>query len=119
VGYHGVSGLAPWLDANAAYRIRQWPDFGVIPATPVRLRLAAMLSLKACTRAELLAGLEESAEEIDRILNALAVTGLLNVNSVAASEPEPEAAPRQVVSMERGIVKSFIRGLRSRLGIGS
>jgi hypothetical protein len=111
--YHASTQLAPWLDPSGGFRTRRWPDFGVIPATRPRLQLLAALSRRESRRTELVALGHASAEEVDRVLNALSLCDLLDSDRSAISPPA-----RHATAAAPGFLRTLIGGLRQRLGWG-
>lgn len=76
--------LLQQLDAAAAYRLRRWPDFGVIGRRSQDLRCTALLTQRAMApmQLSLLAGIPLGT--IGSYLNACALCGLLDRPEVAA-----------------------------------
>jgi hypothetical protein len=114
-GLHGPAVLAPWLDASAAYRLRRWPDFGLVRATRAQLALAALMTHAAHTRARLVQLSKQSAAEVDRFLNACAMAGVL----VGTSENVQVADTATFITSSAARLGGLIRGLRSRLGLAN
>ena len=112
-GLHGPATLAPWLDAHAAYRLRRWPDFGLVRATRSQLALAALLTHAAHTRTRLVQLSQQSADAVDRFLNACAMAGVL----VGTSESTPVAETSTFITSSAARLGGLIRGLRNRLGL--
>jgi hypothetical protein len=120
-GYHAADYLAPWLDADARFRITRWPNFGLIRPLPSQIRLAALLGTKALTIEELMSRVKVTRTEVVRTLNALDVCDLLAVVTQAApkaalpEKPAP-ALPAQA-SQAAGGVRNLLRLMRKRLGL--
>lgn len=76
-GMRGPASLAPWLDANATWTLRQWPDFGVVGAEPGAIELAALLGRNRLSTERLLRLSGQDAAQVNRFLNAAAMAGLL------------------------------------------
>lgn len=112
-GLHGPATLAPWLDAHAAYRLRRWPDFGLVRATRAQLALAALLARTAHTRTRLAQLSQQPADAVDRFLNACAMAGVL----VGTSENTPAAETSTFMASSAARLGGLIRGLRNRLGL--
>lgn len=90
--WHASTTLAPWLDSGACFRIREWPDFGVIAPTRQQLQLVAAMAHRAFSRAQLTRLAEAETSEVDRLLNALSLCDLLGVEKNLAA-PGRAAAP--------------------------
>lgn len=113
--YAAGATLAPWLRADAAFRVRHWPDFGVIPPTRARLQLVAALSGRSCTRNELARLTGAPRGEIDRVLSALSLCGFLHPDDSAVRD----AHGGGVASSRPGtMIRALIGGLRKRLHLG-
>ena len=112
VGLSASTELAPWLSATTSYRLRRWPDFGRIEATPAMLRLSAAAATAANTPPALAASAQLSMAQTHRFLNAASLAGLLVVapHSATASRSAP-AAP--------GSWTRLFGGLRRRLGMAN
>lgn len=100
--------LAPWLDAGMQFRLRHWPDFGLIPVARSTLRLAALSAQKLWTLPQLVDTGVAGRGEVVRFVNAMSVSGLL-VTHAAPPRPAPPPKP--------GLVAGLLRGLRLRLGL--
>jgi hypothetical protein len=100
--------LAPWLEAGMQFRLRHWPDFGLIPVSHSTLRLAALSAQKLWTLQRLVEAAVASRGEVVRFVNAMSVSGLLVTH---AAPPRPKPAPKP------GLVAGLLRGLRVRLGL--
>lgn len=109
VGYYAAAELAPWLSEHTAYRLRRWPDFGRIEATPAILRLSAAAATVATTPAALASATGLPAAEVHRFLNAASLAGVL------ASAPRSEARPHPHETT--GGWTRLLGGLRRRLGM--
>ncbi|MEO8672831.1 MAG: hypothetical protein ABI411_16045 [Tahibacter sp.] len=115
-GLHGPPGLAPWLDGEATYRLRRWPDFGLLRGTRHQLLASATLARRACTR-EMLCGITgQSTLAIDAFLNASSMTGLL-ATSIDSQVAQTEHSGG--FTMSTGQLAGFLRGLRDRLGLSA
>ena len=113
-GLHGPETPAPWLDRQAAHRLRRWPDFGRLRGTRDQLALAALLTHGSYSRTRLIETSRQPAGRVDRFLNACALAGVLHSSS------EPTAAndgTSTFVSNSAARLGGLIRGLRSRLGL--
>lgn len=114
--WHASDALAPWVDANALYRLRRWPDFGLLRGTREQLALAALLTHASYSRAQLIQSSRQPAANVDRFLNACALAGVL----ASAGEAAPAAEPAGTfIAASAARLGGLIRGLRSRLGLTS
>ncbi len=98
-GMRGPVSLAPWLDANATWTLRQWPDFGVVGVEPGAIELAALLGRNRLSTERLLRLSGQEAAQVNRFLNASAMAGLLlrapdllAVNPNAKTQTAPASA---------------------------
>lgn len=112
--WHASLRLAPWLDGAASFRIRRWPDFGLIPVQRAQLQIVAALARRDCTRAELARLAPSPRGDVERVLNALSLCGLL-----AHGGGEAAAPPSRSAHPQSGFLRGLIDGLRERLGRGS
>lgn len=103
-----ASSLAPWLDAGMQFRLRHWPDFGLVPVARSTLRLAALAAQRLWTVPRLAAAAMVPDAEVVRFVNAMSVSGLLVTH---AAPPRARAAGRG------GFVGALLRGLRTKLGL--
>lgn len=113
-GWHATDALAPWVDRNATYRLRRWPDFGLLRGTREQLALAALLTHSNHSRARLLELSRQAATNVDRFLNACALAGVLATTADATVAADGAGA---FLSQSAARLGGLIRGLRSRLGL--
>ncbi len=118
--YHTSDMLAPWLSEAVPYRLRRWPDLGLLrPADPAalgaQLRITATLDSAPATAAELPTRAGVSQEQAVRTLNALAACDLIEV-AVAAT-----AAERTSFKIERPKMgfRQLFDSIRRHLHLGS
>ncbi|MEO7323690.1 MAG: hypothetical protein ABIW82_02570 [Dokdonella sp.] len=108
-GLHEGAGLAPWLEPEATFHLRRWPDFGMLRATRQDLTLAALLSQGSFTRQALAQSTGKPVSDIDRFISACATSGILASNALSATLPAPFRAPTRFGGL--------IRSLRRHLGL--
>lgn len=108
-GLHEGAGLAPWLEPDAAFHLRRWPDFGMLRATRQDLTLAALLSQGNFTRESLAQSTQKPMGDIDRFISACATSGILASNTHCAAPAALSAAPTRFGGL--------IRSLRRHLGL--
>ncbi|TDR48544.1 hypothetical protein DFR29_101164 [Tahibacter aquaticus] len=113
-GLHGPETPAPWLDRQAAHRLRRWPDFGRLRGTRDQLALAALLTHGSYSRTRLIETSRQSAGRVDRFLNACALSGVLHSSNEAIAAND---ATNTFVANSAARLGGLIRGLRSRLGL--
>lgn len=113
-GWHAVDTPAPWIEHNATYRLRRWPDFGLLRGTREQLALAALLTHGSCSRARLIEVSGQPASTVDRFLNACALAGVLASTGDAAVPAENAST---FIASSAAKLGGLIRGLRSRLGL--
>lgn len=106
--WHASSALAPWLDPDALYGIRRWPDFGTIPPSRQQLQLVAMIARRPLSRIALARAVEASSSEIDRTLNALSLCGFI------APKPAPQVRAQDTSPLP-GFIRSLLGSLRRRI----
>lgn len=114
-GWYADAALAPLADVHASYRLRRWPDFGLLRGTRDQLALAALLTRAGHSRARLIELSQQPAASVDRFLNACALAGVLAVTATADPLPANDASAFIANSAAR--LGGMIRGLRSRLGL--
>jgi hypothetical protein len=88
-GFHASDGLSPQLRPDVRYRIRRWPNFGLIRPQPAQLRLAAGLSSRPASLNELIRTGTVPRGMAIRTFNALYCCGLLDRMEPAASPSRP------------------------------
>lgn len=109
--------LAPWLRSGARFRLRRWPDFGVIRSSRASMQIVAWLASGSRSAAELVRLSAAPPTLVHRTLNALSVCRLLTMELPdAAMTTERGASARPAHSP--GLIKSLVSGLRKRLGWG-
>jgi hypothetical protein len=114
VGMNGPNQLAPWLLADAAYRLRRWPDFGRLGATHDVIELSALLAAGAHTPASLVDASGLAPAEVHRFLTAASLACLLT------SAPRVEtSAPLPTASQPKSGWMRFVGDLRRRLRAAS
>lgn len=106
-----IKQLLPWLDANANFQLKRWPYLGSLPKSRERLTLCALLSKKSLPRTQLRQLAQCGGEELDRFLNASAISGLLRIDSTSVVTLLPNAGASRFGGL--------IRGLRARLGLSA
>ncbi|GMV30764.1 MAG: hypothetical protein AMXMBFR59_28890 [Rhodanobacteraceae bacterium] len=116
-GWHADTALAPLADGHATYRLRRWPDFGLLRGTREQLALAALLTRASHGRMRLIELSQQPAGSVDRFLNACALAGVLAVTATAETVPAGDASAFIANSAAR--LGGMIRGLRSRLGLAN
>jgi hypothetical protein len=100
------TGLAPWLDATAGFRLLHWPDFGEIGADPQGAGLCTLISTRALDVATIAQKLELPQELVQCAINALSLCGALVSEPVRAGTRSSlrrigAVAPRQTSLFER------------------
>lgn len=115
-GWHAADTLAPWIKHNVFYRLRRWPDFGLLRGAREQLALAAILTRTSCSRAQLIKTSGQPAPTVDRFLNACALAGVLTSTGDAAV---PANNAGTFIANSAARLGGLIRGLRSRLGLAS
>lgn len=90
IGAGAPRDLAPWLDADAYYRLQRWPDLGRLGSRPVWIELSAIAASRAFRPRDLVASRPDAAI-VHRFLSACSLAGLL----VPATRPSdaPVAVP--------------------------
>lgn len=113
-GWHATDVLAPWVEHPASYRLRRWPDFGLLRGTREQIALAALLTHASYSRARLVETSRQTASSVDRFLNACALAGVLA--TTAETVPTADGAGA-FIAHSAARLGGLIRGLRSRLGL--
>lgn len=83
------------VDANRAYRLRRWPDFGFIGRRSADLKLTALLSQKHLTPTHLTVVSGVPATLVNGFMNACALCGLLDASEAPASVVRTTPGPAQ------------------------
>lgn len=112
-GWHASDALAVWVDPGATYRLRRWPDFGLLRGTREQLALAALLTHAGYTRARLIEAAHQPPANVDRFLNACALAGVLT----SANDSGAGHDGATFIANSAARLGGLIRGLRSRLGL--
>lgn len=106
-----ASARSATLSADARYRLLRWPDFGERQPDRLQLRLLAALSARPCTRADLMRVQGATPADVDRALEEVSRSGLLQAQGAIV---ENNAAPAA-----SGFLRGLLGGLRKSLGIGA
>jgi hypothetical protein len=113
-GFGAGEVLAPWLNAQARYRVTAWPDFGVIRPDAGVLRAVALLAAQPQDPQSLATGARISLGQAHRVLNALSLCEVLTT-AAATSAGNANAS---AIAQPRGGFAGFLRKLRGHLGLG-
>jgi hypothetical protein len=114
-GFHASNGLSPHLRPDVRYRIRRWPNFGLIRPQPAQLRLAAGLSSRPASLNELIRQRAVSRDTGIRTFNALYCCGLLDRAQAPAPPRVPPAAAPEAPS--RPGLTRLLDSMRRHLGL--
>jgi hypothetical protein len=106
----GQKGLLQWIDPQAAYSLRRWPDFAVLKHRPDQQRIAVLLMNRAAAIADIVRLAQVDEHAVNEFLNAASLTGRL----VATDAPRTVAFARS--QNER---PALLQRLRKALGIGA
>jgi hypothetical protein len=100
--------LLPWIDPEAAYSLRRWPDFALLKHRPEHQRIAALLVNRAEVLPDIVRLAQVDEHALNEFLNAASLTGRL----VAASAPHTAAFRRSP-----SVGNALLERLRKALGI--
>jgi hypothetical protein len=104
----GQKSLLPWMDPEAVYSLRHWPDFAVLKHRLDHQRIATLLGNRAAVIPDIVRLAQVDELVVNEFLNAASLTGRLVAASapqIAASHPWPNVA------------NALIQRLRKALGI--
>jgi hypothetical protein len=81
-GFYTSGSPAPWIAGSTTYRLRRWPDFGLLRTSDpfdadAQLRVVAALDAQPATPAALVRRSQVTREHVARTLNALSLCGLI------------------------------------------
>jgi hypothetical protein len=112
-GYHASAIIAPWLSAQTRYKLKSWPNFGLIRPHPSLLRIASALGSTPLTLQQVAARAKVPMEVAARTLNALsACDALVSVAEATAPVSRPKA-----VAEPSGGFSRFLTRVRKHLGL--
>ena len=106
----GQKSLLPWMDPEAVYSLRHWPDFAVLKHRVDHQRIATLLVNRAAVIPEIVRLAQVDEQVVNEFLNAASLTGRLVAASapqIAASHPWPNVG------------NALLQRLRKALGIGA
>jgi hypothetical protein len=106
----GQKSLLPWIDPEAVYSLRRWPDFAVLKHRLDHQRIATLLGNRAAVISDIMRLAQVDEHGVNEFLNAASLTGRLVAASapqIAASRPWPNAS------------NALLQRLRRALGIGA
>jgi hypothetical protein len=106
----GQKTLLPWIDPEAVYSLRRWPDFAVLKHRLDHQRIATLLGTRGAVIPDIVRLAQVDAHVVNEFLNAASLTGRL----VAASAPQIAASPRLP-----NAGNALLQRLRNVLGIGA
>lgn len=110
-GWHSdPESLAPWLDAKAHFRLRHWPDFGLLRGDAVQVQLAACLTVRAWSREMLVSRTGIPSDLVTRFINAAALAGILVASAAPSEAPVPKS---------EDLISGILAGIKRRLGWGA
>lgn len=113
-GFNASDIIAPWLNATRCYRLKSWPDFGVIRPDPAVLRVVALLATEPMELLRLAARARVPITLASRVCNALSLCEVL-----VAAEPMPldKSKGASPIAAPQGGFAGFLRRLRNHLGL--
>lgn len=111
---HLPAGLSSWISSDSAFQLLRWPSFGSLAKSRSDLTLCALLTKKALSREQVLALSQAAGDDVDRFINACAMSGLMRYDK-ADLQAVPDATDEAWGSRFGGLIK----GLRSRLGLSA
>lgn len=119
-GMKGAQATHLSVDADdATFALIRWPDFGNLPHAPMHRRMAAGLSRRRMTLAQLAQTTHVPIVEVQRFANACAFCGLLRIElrSIASGNGESAVpvAAQALVPPRQGF--GFLQSIRNALGM--
>lgn len=102
----GPLGILPWLEADAAWRLRRFPEFQILHHEPAHRRLAAAFSRPAQTIATVAQWTQIQPESVVGFVNGAELCGYLH-----SEEPAPEAASHGPDASRQGLAEILRRAL--------
>ena len=102
----GPLGILPWLEANAAWRLRRFPEFQILHHEPAHRRLAAAFSRPAQSIATVAEWTQIQPETVVGFVNGAELCGYLH-----SEEAAPEAASRGPDASRQGLAEILRRAL--------
>lgn len=109
------SRLLPRLDLRKSYKLKRWPDFGLIGRRSSDIKCTALLTHKSLTPPELVAATGLSEARVSGFLNACALCGFLE-EAQPASRAELNSAR---INSEVSIAGGMLRRIRKALALGA
>jgi hypothetical protein len=104
----GQKSLLPWIDPEAVYSLRHWPDFAVLKHRLDHQRIATLLGNRAAVIPDIVRLAQVDEHVVNEFLNAASLTGRLvavGVPQIAAAQPWPNVG------------NALLQRLRKALGI--
>lgn len=97
---------APWVKPDVRFRLKYWPNLAELPHTVTQMSIIARLSHSAMTVAEAAAASKADPAQVQNVVNALTLVGLVQEDATArqtqapstVSKPTPAAAQSPAVS---------------------
>jgi hypothetical protein len=107
--------LLPRLDTRKSYKLKRWPDFGLIGRRSSDIKCTALLTHKSLTPPELVAATGLSEARISGFLNACALCGFLE-EAQAASKADVASSR---MNTETSIAGGMLQRIRKALALGA
>jgi len=107
--------LLPRLDPRKSYKLKRWPDFGLLGRRSSDIKCTALLTHKSMTPSELVAATGLSEARVSGFLNACALCGFLE-----EVQPTSQAHPSKArINSEVSLTGGMLQRIRKALALGA
>lgn len=108
---------APWVKADVRFRLKYWPNLAELPHTVTQMSIIARLSHSAMTVEEAARASKADPAQVQNVVNALTLVGLVQEDVTARQPLTPSAATKSSVSPPQSpAVTSLLGRWRRKLG---
>jgi len=112
----GQGALLPWLAGDCTYRLRRWPESGLLSRRAVFVRLAAHFSKELVTPESVAQNARMTLRDVTDFVNACSLCGYLVTGKRAVVEA-PAAAASAAADSSKEQKRSLFGKIRSKLGL--
>src|SRR3569623_1965498 len=110
-----LSRLLPRPGPRKSYKLKRWPEFGLIGRRSSDIKCTALLTHKSMTPAELIAATGLSEARVSGFLNACALCGFLE-----EAQPAPRAELSSArINHEASLAGGMLQRIRKALALGA
>ncbi len=108
---------APWVKPDVRFRLKYWPNLAELPHTVTQMSIIARLSHSAMTVAEAATASKADPAQVQNVVNALTLVGLVQEDATARHTQAPShVAKTPSTNAQQPAVSSLLGRWRRKLG---